>query len=1294
MLHTAKYLHLKFWQLMAWLVILLAVLLGVLRYALPHIDLSSYAAGIEQVVEEKAGVPLRIGAIGAEIKGAKLLLKLTDVSALDPQTGLPRLTTPKVYVSVRLLASLFSGRLQLGDGRLVGTRLKATHHPDGTITLHGFGASRGTGSGAVTELLLGQNHLRLQDTEILLSGSRPGRPPLHLTGVVVDLINDGLRHQLSVSSAIGDRQGQRIRLVADLRQPDPGSWAMDGKFYFKAENLQLGGRLADWLPPGYRVQQADASLEVWGELAGGRLQQLEGTGRLGQLRVYGPRSGDGFVLSELSTGLRLENRPAGWWLGLDRLTLQRPSERWPSGRLELAWWSPSPEDRGFHLKADYLGLQGIYDFLEILHLPDAEWHNTLLALEPSGDVRALDFIWRDIRDSGSDWQLRAEVEDYASKAWHSIPGIQGVQLVIDGSQSGGWMKLSSEQMVLDYAQLFRQPIHADSVAGDFLWHFDPAGGLRLQTDRLAMNNPDLHTLSRVDVTIPLSGQDLFTDIQTDFWDGRGASKSDYLPVSVMPHDLVEWIDNSVVDGHVTTGSFLLYGPANRFPFKQQEGRFEVWFGVEDLLLDYMPGWPELNDAVAEVHFINNGLQMRLSEGRMLSSRLNDVNLRIDQLRNPTPLQIKGEAAGPFRDLMSILGDTPLRKDFHGFVDAVSVAGDIRTQLDLTIPLETGRGSLRVDGKLTLEQADITLREIDLPVRALEGTLAFDLSGIEGKDLRANLMQRPVRFDVIPVHRQGRSWTRIVSRVALDMKRLVRQFPDWELHNFEGLGEADLAFSIAHQESAVPVRMDLESDLVGVAVNLPEPLGKSAAEPRRLDLGVDFLSDRSTELRIRYGQDTHALWRFYADHQTPWVAAFGFSQEPLSLDGVEGFHLSGAVHRLDADEWVAWVSRQSGDAGRTLPRIAMDLRVDELVALGTVCPNARFTYNNYADGYRVNLTSDTVQGTMQIPGDLAQRPILGRFDYLKLNLQELATTVAGERASEAKAPETLDPRQVPAVNFSVERLYLNEDPIGKGNIIWSKEQDGITINSLTLVGTNIDLTGQGYWRMTPQGHSTALNLQLQTPSLGDLQEELGLTTGIEQAPTEVKAELYWPTSPLQMGADKLYGSLWLKVGKGQVNNVDPGMGRLIGLFSLNALGKRLALDFSDLFSKGMAFDSIEGNFNLNDGDAYTTDLALRSTLASVDIRGRTGLSSRNYDQRVVVIPNVSATLPLVGALAINPSVGVALALTQQLFGKQFDRIAMRTYEVTGSWDNPQFRQLEETPDPDRKNVHTPEMPGQE
>jgi uncharacterized protein YhdP len=165
-------------------------------------------------------------------------------------------------------------------------------------------------------------------------------------------------------------------------------------------------------------------------------------------------------------------------------------------------------------------------------------------------------------------------------------------------------------------------------------------------------------------------------------------------------------------------------------------------------------------------------------------------------------------------------------------------------------------------------------------------------------------------------------------------------------------------------------------------------------------------------------------------------------------------------------------------------------------------------------------------------------------------------------------------------------------------------------------------------------------------------------------------------------DKLSGSLHLKVEAGEVTEVDPGVGRLVGLFSLHALGKRLLLDFSDLFSKGLEFDHIEGNFELSEGDAYTADLEMVGPAVKVDVSGRTGLKTRDYDQLVTVTPRVSSTLPVVGALAVNPTVGVVLAVAQQLLGKQMDRMTSTEYQLTGSWDQPVIKKLvNEAPETD-------------
>jgi uncharacterized protein YhdP len=275
--------------------------------------------------------------------------------------------------------------------------------------------------------------------------------------------------------------------------------------------------------------------------------------------------------------------------------------------------------------------------------------------------------------------------------------------------------------------------------------------------------------------------------------------------------------------------------------------------------------------------------------------------------------------------------------------------------------------------------------------------------------------------------------------------------------------------------------------------------------------------------------------------------------------------------------------------------------------------------------------------------------------------------------------------MPALDLKIDALFIDGKPLGQALIKWRRAPLGIQLTQLTVGGGSIDLKGQGFWHLVDGSHRTYLELDGRVESLGQLQKEFDLQLGIDKAPMNFTAKLDWPLPPYALKMDELAGFLDVKIESGEVTEVDPGVGRLVGLFSMHALGKRLLLDFSDLFAKGLEFDRIQGSFELVDGDAYTSDLEMVGPAVKIDVTGRTGLDSRDYNQVVTVTPRVSSTLPLVGALAVNPTVGVVLAVAQQLFGKQMDRMTQTEYQLTGSWDQPDIKELvSEVPETDLSN----------
>jgi uncharacterized protein YhdP len=164
-------------------------------------------------------------------------------------------------------------------------------------------------------------------------------------------------------------------------------------------------------------------------------------------------------------------------------------------------------------------------------------------------------------------------------------------------------------------------------------------------------------------------------------------------------------------------------------------------------------------------------------------------------------------------------------------------------------------------------------------------------------------------------------------------------------------------------------------------------------------------------------------------------------------------------------------------------------------------------------------------------------------------------------------------------------------------------------------------------------------------------------------------LSWPGGPAEDFLAGLDGEVGLRFGAGTLADVEPGAGRVFGLMSVVALPRRMSLDFSDVFDKGFAFDTIIGTFNIEKGQAYTCNLSLEGPAADVVIVGRAGLATRDYEQTALVSANVGNTLPIVAAVVAGPQVAAALLIFSQIFKKPLQEVGQIYYGIDGSWDEP-------------------------
>jgi uncharacterized protein YhdP len=131
-------------------------------------------------------------------------------------------------------------------------------------------------------------------------------------------------------------------------------------------------------------------------------------------------------------------------------------------------------------------------------------------------------------------------------------------------------------------------------------------------------------------------------------------------------------------------------------------------------------------------------------------------------------------------------------------------------------------------------------------------------------------------------------------------------------------------------------------------------------------------------------------------------------------------------------------------------------------------------------------------------------------------------------------------------------------------------------------------------------------------------------------------------------------------------------------SVGALPRRLALDFSDVFSSGFGFDQASGTIALDSGTAYTDDFRLESTAAQLEITGYSNLEAQDFDYEMTVRPGVSQALPVLGAIAAGPAGAAAGLALQGILRTALGDATEARYEITGTWSEPVVERVDSAP----------------
>ena len=1286
-----------FWYLLAAFVVLAALGLSVARLALPMLE--ARAGQLETLLQELSGEDVRVGHLEVDWRGFGPELRVYDFALRDHASGEVLLTARELRVDFSVLRSLWNRRLEPSRVVLLGSEIRLYRTTDGRLQVAGVQMRRA--QNRAWPLVLSQPHVELRDIRVHWHDAQGHIPDLVLDDVDLRMRNRGNRHQLQVSLQPPPQYGGSLQLAADFSGAGQQPLEWSGALYVALSRAPI----AKWLLEPKRGDLrfdglADAAL--WLQMEDGVVEGARGTldlerfsvavqgaergappsGAVGPVGPVGPvrpqEAGPVFAADRLRGLFDWRRTAQGWVLNLADVRTRQDGLDWPATNLTAEVGEAPQGGQRIQAAVANLRVEALLPLVIRLARLDAETSGLLRELQPSGEVRDLQLAFSRRNGRVDDLAYRFDFAELHNTAVGKLPGSARLRGHVAGNPQRGVLELDSRDALLSLPTLFREPLVLGELSGRVDWqrHTDR---LRVQSALLTAANADLRTRTRLRLDIPGDGSKPLLDLQTVFAEGDVASAYKYLPVGIMPPRTVTWLDRALVSGRVDSGAALFQGRLGDFPFDRADGRLEVRAAISDAVLDYREGWHRIEGLQTDLAFVNRGMHIRGVTGRVLGAEIHDVDVRIADLAHAR-LEVDGRATGPLADMLRVVQESPLsaggKDGLSNRLGDVRAQGDAALQLGLRIPLAPS-GAAEVEGRVRMAGNGLVLPDWDVALEELDGDLQFSEQGVDAGTLQGRLLGAPVRITIDVAKRGGQELSRVRAsgRLAL-LDRLQTVSPFFE-QRFSGSSEWLASLYLPRTSGrAVATSFELESELRGIAIDLPLPFGKSADSARPFRLNAAIEARRLGAMSLQYGEQSAALALERRAGTTRVARAeVRLGGKDARLPAEPGVRIVGQLPLFVWDEWrpVFASGAQPGvttaDGEATAGLSLLNVEVAELRAFGREFQDLQVRAKRDQGGWDAQLEGPDMQGTLTLPGSTGV-PLQLRFATLRIPPAQGAQT---------KSP--IDPADLPALDLEAQRLQFRDLDLGRVKLQTHPVGNGLTVDALEVDADWARFAATGQWTRHAQQDASRFRIQMLGGELGKLLSTFGYADSVAGGETRGEIDANWPGTPADFSLSRLEGNMNMRIGKGRLLQVEAGAGRVFGLFSLHSLRRRLALDFSDMFAKGFTFDRIQGKFSLFGGDAYTNDLLVEGPAARIEISGRTGLAARDYDQLVTVIPQVQSTLPIAGAIAGGPLVGAALLLADRLFARQMEdltRFARRQYTVTGSWDEPQVRELPREP----------------
>jgi uncharacterized protein (TIGR02099 family) len=1274
-------------------VIILALLVGVARLLLPQVP--QYREDIQGLAEQATGFSVEFGQISAGVSRYGPELRLQQTRIVVPEENLEVVYAEEVKISLDMMALLFQQVVLPSHTEISGVRLAIVRTSEGRLLLQG----RTLGEWLA---LRGDKQLPTQalpDTSLWLSDVIVGFDDQLLQRPAADFRIAELKAELDDGVLLleGDvepevRFGEDIRFLAEAdllplldRELASESVSLGSSWSIELDIPDLDieqwvSLLSDQMSP---IVSGTGEAFIRARLRGGLPLNVEADVSLENITILSTTR-ESIVYERLNGQLTLERNERDWRVTGRKFVLQNAEQAWPTGRFDAQ--VSLDEDNvpvSFFLDVDFVSLDNL---MPLAHAFIAGPMNAAGVHGTAGGRL------KDVRVRGSLAEGKIDellVRGHFTGLSYSDPAagidVAGITGNIDGSLANGSLELQVRNGRFELANLFRGPIDAERLAAKVSWATTDAG-LTVAANELQLQTPyGSATVALELFQSSLEGAGLMLDLSAS------ASASDVRGVipnlpSKIPAVVLDWLQTAIISGEVFDVRFTVKGDVRRFPFKSpDDGIFKVIVPVRGGNLKFAPDWPTLEEITGELVFDGLSMYTKSNAGLFAGTPLNNMYARMPDMRTGV-LDVDARVETDLPAVLRLLRESTIRGALGPIIDDVSAIGGVAGRFKLHLPIKS-LADYGLQAKLAVKDATLQLKGIDYVVSNVNGPLQLDRSRFSSGQIDGRFLGEPISIRLRHPEAEEVGLTQIVEVMGTTPAPKVADALRLPFAN-RYTGSVSWAARALFPDLTSPASRQFEilvtSDLENAAIDLPAPLFKAPESAEPMTASIRFPRAGEFEVVATTHSGIGANLSF-GKAGTSWNlqrGALSFGMGVPVLPSESGISLGGSFGRLDVADWVTLASTyaESADGSNVAKEDflrELDFSADDLRLFGFSFPDSKVNALQIGGLWYIDIAGPWAAGKLIVPASFSADETL-RADMSRLMLVDDAT------ATESVDDETIDPLDFPSLAIKVADFSIGDLRFGALDARAVRDDRGLIAEEITTRSESFTMNVYGDWVITDPVNitpRTRIRLTLDSTDVAATLSSLGYEPLVVASRGTANADLTWNGMPGMGMVYESKGTFGFRIENGQIMNVEPGSGRLLGLLSFTSLPRRLSLDFRDVFNDGLGFDKLKGSFRLDSGLAYTCDVAMDGSVTDMAIIGSSSLINETYDQLVVVRPHMSNVIPLGTAVVAGPAIGAAVWLVAAIFKEPLSSIGETYYSVLESWDEPKIEKVR------RSNIDT-------